>query len=345
MIHKAQISFEFGEILEELNAVSGKAISYDDILKRDNRMREIKMNMAPHLRLRPIEECTHDPATLLMQRFNMDIFWQKTMCVLHRKYIARARQNPRYSHSRRACVDASLEILRHQAQLHRESQPGGRMRSMKWFISSLTKHDFLLGAMIVCLDLHYDAVSEAMATPPPNFDKYFWTPSQKADMLETLEGSMQIWKESSETSIEAYKAAGILGIILEKLRVSKNKAEAPTTAEAFAQFDDELQPEHSAAMTLGMLSGGLTPNTAAIFNSVSESPGGTRYGGLDTNMGNSSSTGLTPNYPADIPNPFGTTSSVASPFSVFGNAQSGAGMMDVPANLDWVFRLSLLILI
>ena len=337
MIAKAQISFEFGEIIEELNAVNKSAI-YEDILKRDNRLRDLKMNMAPHLRLRPIEECTHDPATLLMQRFGLDILWQKTMCVLHRKYIARARQNPRYAHSRRACVDASMEILRHQAQLHRESLPGGRMRTMKWFISSLTKHDFLLGAMIVCLELHYDAVTESMPDRPPNYDMYFWTPSQKADMLQALETSQRIWKESADSSMEAYKASSVLGIILEKVNCSKSKPAEPTTAEVFAQFDEEnLKPEHSAAMTLGMLSGGLSPNTAAIFNNMAQSPGGTRYGSIDMNMGDAStSTGLTPNFSMDTANPFGNLNSVASPFSVFGNAGSGTGMMDVPANLDWV---------
>lgn len=331
MITKAQISFEFGGIQEEINTVAGKSISYDDVLKRDNRLRDLKVNMAPHLRLRPIGECTHDPATLLMQRFNLDIFWQKTMCVLHRKYIARARQNQRYAYSRRACVDASMEILRHQAQLYRESQPGGRMRSMKWFITSLTKHDFLLAAMIVCLDLHYDAITEDLPNCPPNYDRYFWTPAQKADMMQALEQSQLIWKGSVDSSIEAYKAAQILDIILAKIKVSKSKpADTPaTTAEAFAQFDDEnLRPEHSAAMTLGMLSGGLTPNTAAIFNNAAQSPGGTRYSNIDMNMG--SSTGLTPNFPMDNTNLF------AQSFSVFGNAGTGTGIMDVPASLDWV---------
>merc|ERR1711977_290080 len=287
MITKAQISYEFGEIQEELNSVSGKHVSYEDVLKRDTRLRELKNNMAAHLQLRPIEECTHDPATLLMQRFNLDIFWQKTMCVLHRKYIARARQNTRYAHSRRACVDASMEILRHQAQLYKESEPGGRMRTMKWFISSLTKHDFLLAAMIVCLDLNYDYISESLPEPPPNYDPYFWSSTQRADMLAALETSQSIWKES-------------------------------------------------AAMTLGMLSGGLTPNSAAMFNAMAQSPGGTRYSGMDTNMGESSnSTGLTPNYGMDTSNPFGNINSVNSPFSVFGNTGSGIGMMDVPGNLDW----------
>ncbi|KAH8657045.1 fungal-specific transcription factor domain-containing protein [Tricladium varicosporioides] len=333
MITKAHISFEFGAILEELNAVNGKSVHYDEILKRDNRLREIKNNMPPHLRLRPMEECIHDPATLLMQRFNIDIFWQKTVCVLHRKYIARARQNSRYAHSRRACVDASMEILRHQSKLHRESQPGGRMRAMKWFISSLTKHDYLLGAMIVCLDLHYDTVSEALADQPPSYDPYFWTPTQRADMLKALETSLSIWNESRDTSMEAYKASQVLGIMLEKLKCPSKQADPPTTAEAFAQFD-EAKPEHSAAMTLGMLSGGLTPNSAAMFGSMSQSPGGTNYGAMDLRMTDTTGTGLTP-YAQNDTNPFANMNSVASPFSVFNNPGGGTAMMDMPANLDW----------
>ncbi|CZT09354.1 hypothetical protein WAI453_003210 [Rhynchosporium graminicola] len=336
LLTKAQISYEFGEIQEELNAVSGKHVSYEDILRRDNRLRDLKKNMAPHLQLRPIEECTHDPATLLMQRFNIDIFWQKTMCVLHRKYIARARQNPRYAHSRRVSVDASMEILRHQAQLHNESEPGGRLRTMKWFINSLTKHDFLLAACIVCLDLHYDFVSESLPEPPPNYEPHFWSPTQRSNMLAALETSHAMWKETAETSMEAYKASGILDVILSKLKMI-GKKERPTTSEVFAQTDeDSLRPEHSAAMTLGMLSGGLTPNSQAMFNAMAQSPGGTTYAGIDTNMGESSNNmGLTPNYGMDTSIPFGNLTNAASPLSVFGNTGSGVGMMDVPGNLDW----------
>jgi hypothetical protein len=343
IINKAQITHEFGIILEEINAVNGKAISYDEVLKRDNRLRDLRNMMAPHLRLRPMEECTHDPATLLMQRFTLDILWQKCMCVLHRKYIARAQQNPRYAHSRRACVDASMEILRHQSKLHRESQPGGRMRTMKWFISSLTKHDYLLAAMIVCLDLHYDSIAEAMSERPPNYDPYFWTPAQRTDMLQAIDTSQQIWNETVETSMESYKASNILGVMLEKLKTPPKKpAETTTSADVFAQFDEaNLKPEHSAAMTLGMLSGGLSPNSAAIFNSLGQSPRGTTYGNYDMSMDSSNSTGLTPNFPTDMANPFPSMNSVASPFSVFGNAGTGAGMMDMPANLDWVSPLLL----
>ncbi|KAL3421339.1 C6 transcription factor [Phlyctema vagabunda] len=342
MICKASIVLEFGTILEQVNAVSGKKIgTYEEILRHDNILHEIKRNMPPHLRIRPMDECLHNPATLLMQRFNLDIVWQKTMCVLHRKYITRARTNPRYAHSRRACSDAALEILHHQAQLHRESQPGGRLRTMKWFISSLAKHDYLLGAMIVCLELHYESMSETMTEKPAAYDGSFWSPEQRAEMLRALETSLSIWTESAEASMEAYKASKVLGIMLEKLRnARKAKQEAPTSAEAFAQFDEaNLKPEHSAAMTLGMLSGGLSPNSAAMFSNMgqSQSPGGTQYNNLDMSMGESSgSTGLTPNYSMDSVNPFANMStSMASPFSIFNNVDSAPAMMDMPANLNW----------
>lgn len=158
-------------------------------------------------------------------------------------------------------------------------------------------------------------------------------------MLATLEASYIIWKESSETSMEAFKASGVLGIILEKLKLV-SAAKPQTTAEVFAQFDEQ-RPEHSAAMTLGMLSGGLTPNSAAMFNAMAQSPGGTRYTGMDMGMNDPvGGTGLTPNFPMDTSgNPFVGVNGAPSPFSMFGNTGGGMGIGEVPANLDWVCYL------
>ncbi|KAJ8061756.1 hypothetical protein OCU04_009554 [Sclerotinia nivalis] len=331
MLAKINITNELNCILEEIQSVNPKGIAYDDVLARDNKLWELKRNLAPHLKLRPMEECMHDPATLLMHRFNVDILWQKTMCVLHRKYIARARQNSRYDHSRRACVNAAMEILRHQHKLHLESKPGGRLRSMRWAISPLTKHDYLLAAMIVCLELHYGTIC------PP--DKHFWKTEELADMLKAVETSQSIWSETMEESMEAFKACKTLNIILEKMKASRepaaNASATPmSTADAFSQFDDEnLRPEQSAAMTLGMLSGGLSPNSAAMFNNVGQASAG--YTNMDLNMGDSSGSGLTPFALDNNINPFATMNGGASPFSMFGNIGNAPGMMDLPANVDW----------
>jgi len=89
----------------------------------------------------------------------------------------------------------------------------------------------------------------------------------------------------------------------------------------------ELQPEHSAAMTLGMLSGGMTPNTAALFGSV-QSPGGTNYPAIDPAL-SAESADMTPEFPGEMLTGFNNPS---SPFSMFNNM---ADNMDFTTNFDW----------
>jgi hypothetical protein len=338
MLAKAELSLVFGEIIEEINSLSGHKAPYDEVMKKDAKLRQVQSNIPTHLQLRPLEDCIHDPIPLILSRFTVDFLYQKALCVLHRKYLSRARQNPRYAHSRRTCVEASMEMLRHQDILHRETQFGRRLRPMRSLIGSFTKNDILLGSMIVCLDLHCDSISEESQT-------HFWTAEQRANMFHALEKSAEIWKECIDTSIEAYKASNVLGVILEKLRrqgfgQSTTTMEPRATKESFSSFDDDLQPERSAAMTLGMLSsGGLTPNSTALFsNSLPLTPGAiNKYTNVEMNLGDTTTgLGLTPNFGMSINFP-GTVDSTLGSFSqVLGNMSTGSGMGDFSQNLDWV---------
>ena len=335
MCAKANMAFAFGKAVERLHQVS--TISYDEIMILDRDLREARAEFPPHLRLRNIEDSMMDPGALVMQRFNLSILYHKGQCVLHRKFLARARENNRYAHSRRTCVDSSMELLSHQATLHYESRPGHRLHGMKVFISSLTAADFLLAAMIVALDLCYGA--EAEGGGQSSGDMYTWGLERRADMIRALEVSNDIWKETKDSSMEAYKASEILGVILRKMKSRGSAAGIPprnlfpfpgmtngTDGQAFPgqAFPGlvEEKPEHSAAMTLGMLSnGGMTPGSAAMFNNA-----------FPPNMGDTQSSGLTPGYSMEeaangIP-------SAPSPLSFFGNGNLGGDMP--PANLDWV---------
>lgn len=327
MIAKSTLSYIYGDIVNISNAVVGHAVTYEEVMRKDQELRDVHDNMAPHLKIRRLEDCMLDPASLLMQRFYLDCLYQKSLIVLHRKYMARARNNSRYAHSRRACVDASLMLLKHQETFHAESLPGGRLRAMKWYISSLTKHDFLLGALVICLDLNYDSVCT-------KYDRNFWSVEQRSDMLRALDVSRNIWKLDADSSMEAYKACKILNVMLEKLS-RPPPTEPQSNNDAFEAFDN-LQPEHSAAMTLGMLSnGGLTPNTAQMFNNPPNMPlgqGGMKYN-FDMSMGDPSN--LTPNFMMDA-NPVGSLNGPASPFSQSFSNMAGGSMIDLPANIDWV---------
>ena len=335
IIAKASIAFVFGKVIESLHSLC--ACTYDDIIALDQNLREARAEFPPHLRLRPIEESMGDSGSLIMQRFNLSILYHKGQCVLHRKFLARARENNRYAHSRRACVDSSMDLLRHQATLHYESLPGRPLHGMKALITSLTAHDFLLAAMIVCLDLWYGAESEGAGRS--SGDLYTWGLERRADMIRALEVSNEIWAETRDLSMESYKASEILTVILKKLKYQSNGHQAPSSfpfpssasgtgnPQPYGSQAEE-KPEHSAAMTLGMLSnGGMTPNSAAIFNgSYSSVTNG------NISMSETQPSGLTPVYSMEPST--NNTASAAIPFTFLG---SGNPIMEMPpASVDWV---------
>jgi hypothetical protein len=243
--------------------------------------------------------------------------------------MIRARQNPRYAHSRRSAVEASLETLGHLRTINRECQPTGRLRTMKWYVQSTSK-DTLLPTMLVALDLHHDNIASTSGQRQDSQATYFWTPDQRAEMMSALETVRDIWKSLTQDTVEAFKAANVLDIMLERI---KNPGAVPTPMNLdptkqenlFGNYGSaDMQPEHSAAMTLGMMSTGLTPSY--------QSPGGTNYPPLDfslRDMNTGFATGLLQGDLASGAN------NPASPFSMFNNLGS-AGDMALDQNFDWV---------
>ncbi|CAK7266428.1 hypothetical protein SEPCBS119000_002024 [Sporothrix epigloea] len=211
LVGKAKFCLELGNILQATTRV-GKPVPYEEILRFDKRLREIRESIPPHLKLQPLES-SQDPPTLVIARFNIDSLYQKIMCLLHRKYLTRARQNLRYAHSRRSAIEASMETLHQLQTLNKESQANERLRSIKWYVASIATKDFLLPAMLVALEVRYDnlALQEGCG------EDSFWTREQRVDMIETLIRTREIWRPLVEGSMEAYKAYNIVRIILEKI--------------------------------------------------------------------------------------------------------------------------------
>ncbi len=338
MIAKVRLCLKLGSILQATGRAKNH-VHYDDILRFDAELREIREELPPHLKLQPLEG-SHDPLTLIIARFNIDILYLKIMCLLHRKYMARARTNPRYAHSRRSAIESSMETLRHLTTLHQESQPSGRLRSIKWYVTSIATKDFLLPAMLIVLDLHFDNQAEQAGERQNSQSLYFWTPEQRLEMISMLEMTQEIWKGLSDGSVEAVKASNILDLMLGKIKNPKpDEPSIPPSMPMRGELFDiaspavPLEPEQSAAMTLGMLSGGMTPNTAAALNSV-QSPGGTIHPSLDLGgIGSSTTSGMTPDFSTEM---FGMNN-VGSPFSsVFNNMGPSSNNVEFTSNFDWV---------
>ncbi len=335
MIAKSELALAFGQAVERSHSLN--SCSYEEVMKLDATLREVRAHLPAHLRLRPLEESAMDPAALVMQRFNLSILYNKGQCVLHRKFLDRARGNPRYAPSRRTCIDASMELLHHQVTLHYESHPGGRLHSMQWALTSLTAHDFLLAAMIVSLELYYGSQENAGSERASDL---CWGFERKREMTRALEASKNIWKELKDQSIEAYKASEMLTVMLSMIHKSCNNQRlvqppffAPPGITSLMDRPpvipaaEEEEPEHSAAMTLGMLSGGLSPNTAAMYNGMYAATTSSTV-----NIGEVAPTGTTPQYQMEQ-----NVNSMASAPSSFSAMVAGNEMMGIaPVNFDWV---------
>ncbi|KAI1820034.1 hypothetical protein F4861DRAFT_524569 [Xylaria intraflava] len=325
MIGKSKLSIQFGNILQAITRL-GKGVSYDEILQHDRKLREIMNDFPPHLKMQPLDG-SHDPVTLIIARYNLELMYQKIMCMLHRKHMNKARQNPRYAYSRRTAMEASLTTLGHLKSIYRECQPTGRLRAMKWFVSATSK-DTLLPTMLVMMDLHHDHTTHAAGQQQDSQATPFWTPEQRQEMIKTLEEVRDIWSSLSQESVEAVKAWNILRFMLEKI---KNPGPPPSGTEtmpsqAGSVFNDfasgGMQPEHSAAMALGMFSGGTTPN------GTFQSTGGTNYPSLD--LGADMGLSLMADFQPDM----GAINNAASPFSMFTNLRNNTGVA-ADESFDW----------
>ncbi len=373
MIAKSKMTFLFGRIVERVASITNPP-AYEETMKFDQDLREARATHPPLLKMRSFQESARDPANLIMQRLGLEMVHLRSLFVLHRRFIARGRENPRYAYSRRTCIDASMELLAHQATLHQESRPGGRLRSVKWYISSLTTHDFLLAGMLVCLDLYHSAEHERRgrgAPSPPNGAELY-KEDRREEMLTAVEHCIVIWEEVREQSMEAYKASVTLRVMFDKLKAHQaqqaayhlnvepslqpqglrqgqnNMYPAPRGRSMnFGAFpngsamlsDDNLPPEQSAAMTLGMLSaGGMSPGN---FSGMGIGSGPEKSAGYPASMAGllnepmTERTGLTPGYSG--PDGSQGLAGAASPFSaLFGQAGSGANMDGVMGDIDWV---------
>jgi hypothetical protein len=307
LIAKSELAAIFGRIAETTQGVN--ASPYEDILKLDTEIRDAYHSTFPVLHMKSPEESQLDPATTLTMRMNISLLYNKGLCVLHRRYVTRARENSRYAPSRQACIDASMQLLRNQQILEVESQPGKRMHRSQYHISSVMTHDFILAATLVSLDLFYSVQAEASGRSTGDIE--MWGHDRKEEMMQAVESARNIWDGLKDRYLEAYKAYTICGLMLQKIQQIRAQTAANMARGAFQYAAaTEEKPEHSAAITLGMLSSG--------GNNEWKSDGP-----YPLTPQSNTQTGLTPNFPIDMTTP--------SPFSFF-NGVNG----DVPTHMDWV---------
>ena len=145
-IAKHRLMTVFEKILRHtLSTATNESVDVDHL---DSEIRNVYLALPEVLRPRPMADSVVDSASLTVTRLCVFFIYQKSLCVLHRPYVTRGR-----GYSIEVCRDAASNIVRYFNDTYQEFRHGGQLETERWFMSNITWHDYLLGAVALCLTL------------------------------------------------------------------------------------------------------------------------------------------------------------------------------------------------
>jgi hypothetical protein len=209
-ISKAGVMSIFKKIVA--HTISLAPPSHSKTITLDAEMRGAYTLVPDFLKWRDISQSLMDSSEVILNRCTIELLYLKGLVVLHRRYIRYEHQDAKSESSRRFCVEAALEILARQADMHSAFQPGGRLQEDQWMISSHTIYDFLLAAMVICLDLSVRLESHTTAFVDERADHGFVSRE-----IVALKTSQRIWASNSHLSSESRIASLALDLMARKV--------------------------------------------------------------------------------------------------------------------------------
>ncbi|KAH8887767.1 hypothetical protein GQ53DRAFT_872480 [Thozetella sp. PMI_491] len=175
---------------------------YSATLELDAALRATYKTVPPDFRYLHIQDIPFtDFGYHILQRISLEIMHLKAMCVLHRPFLTFRKEDPMYALSRKECREAAVRIMEVNAELVEALAPGGRLYPERHLLANITLHDFLLGAMILCLDLNESDLE----------------PADRARKLAILQKAYNTWSKHRHMSPEAQHATNVLGAMLKKV--------------------------------------------------------------------------------------------------------------------------------
>lgn len=165
--------------------------SYEDVMVVDARLEEARNQIPPTLRAKAYEIGVTDNPDMILCCINLDILYLKTKCVLHRGFMTNTPSRSAQAYSHTECLKSAVQILRHHQTMTAASKPGGRLQHSAWHIESFAKSDYLMSAMIICMELNQQSKANG-----PDTDHTTDMVASRDDMIKTLEGTKAIWSEA-----------------------------------------------------------------------------------------------------------------------------------------------------
>ena len=295
--------------------------SYDQIMDLDRRLDEGISRMPALLQLKALDESITISAETLMWRYNLALLALKSRVVLHRRFLKVKKDSPFYF-SRKACVNAAAATMRYHHEIYWASMLDGQLKVPKWYMASVSTHDFLLSAMILCVELaQHCGMTVNGETGTEDNDLVI----DQQEIISLLAETQRIWEEHVADSL------------------AKGEHSQPSVAEAYRSKLLVSETAKAARALSIMIAKVKARNASLVPPSMSTGMSDKSYQDLetDTPAGNSNSTpGLSmPNTcPDDWADPTVVTEDWmnAGVDPNFMDYTMLGDMIDVPDGIDWV---------
>ncbi|KAH8697249.1 hypothetical protein BGW36DRAFT_378310 [Talaromyces proteolyticus] len=237
-----RIMFTDAEIISKVCSVKG--VPYREVLRLDAKLKELHNTVPPPLQFRPLSESIADSPNMIMDRYNINLMYQKARCDLHRRYLAQHRLDPAYAYSRRECLDAARTVLQHQFDIFDASSSGGQLGYTSFFFSPIVAVHFRSAAMIVSLEISCKSRYDLRQRLTPSERQSIL--AERQQLSGEIERACAIWKQLCHQSKEAMKTAEALQIMLKITHNHLQHGETPEQEQdARSNLDSQVPSEIS----------------------------------------------------------------------------------------------------
>ncbi|KAI0194116.1 C6 transcription factor [Xylaria flabelliformis] len=125
-IYKAKIARGFGLVARLSHSLT--LPTYAEVMRVDARIQDVWSTVPSFMKVKPLSESVTDAPMLVIQRFGLAALYQKSRCVLHRRYLVDPRPLKEHDYSRRTCLEAAVALLRYQNTMFVATRPGALLR-------------------------------------------------------------------------------------------------------------------------------------------------------------------------------------------------------------------------
>ena len=210
--YKSRIAKVFQKVYRRILTLG--RFEYDEVMRLDRQLRSIREGIPPSLRFKSMASSVTDDSYMIVCRSHCEQMYLKGLCILHRYFLTHGHDRAEYEYSRQTCINAALDMMDIQAELYTAIQAQGQFSQDKWMTTQITLHDFLLVAMILCVETYRSS---------ENRDSRLLDSALEVRKYDSLRRAHDIWLSQAKTVDEARRASKVLSALLAKIPAPKQE--------------------------------------------------------------------------------------------------------------------------